>query len=276
MNFTIPTNITTKDELFKYLKDNKSTIIQEKKSANKKCDVVSYQMPLVSTKGDYESKEVAMTTDNIETGFVLLKFVGNTTNLLDSHMDVHIPKLWNKTLADNEYFLHLQEHEMEFDKVIDSKMKCSVKNVKWKSLGAPYEGSTQALFGESLAPVDRNEYMVEQYKKGYVTNHSVGMRYKNVVMCVNSEEKYYVDEKANWDKYYPMVANKEKADECGYFFAVLEAELIEISAVVKGSNTITPTISVTESKVAGSTTTTNIEPVKSTQKKVDYSKLKFI
>ena len=61
MNFTIPTNITTKNELFKYLKDNKGTIIQEKKSANKKCDVVSYQMPLVNTKSDYESKEVAKT-----------------------------------------------------------------------------------------------------------------------------------------------------------------------------------------------------------------------
>jgi hypothetical protein len=275
MNFTIPSNITTKNELFKYLKENKSTIIQEKKSANKKCDVVSYQMPVVSKK-DYESKEVAMTTDNIETGYVLLKFVGNTTNLMDSHMDVHIPKLWNKTLSDNQYFLHLQEHEMEFDKVIDNKMKCSVKNVSWASLGAPYDGVTQALFGESLAPVDRNEYMVEQYKKGYVTNHSVGMRYKNIVMCVNSEEKYYAEEKANWDKYYSMIANKEVADENGYFFAVLEAELIEISAVVRGSNTITPTISVTESIEASMTTSNNIEPVKSTPKKVDYSKVKFI
>jgi hypothetical protein len=275
MNFTIPSNITTKNELFKYLKDNKSTIIQEKKSANKKCDVVNYQMPIVSKK-DYESKEVAITTDNIQTGYVLLKFVGNTTNLLDSHMDVHIPKLWNKTLSDNQYFLHLQEHEMEFDKVIDSKMKCSVKNVSWESLGASYDGVTQALFGESLAPVDRNEYMVEQYKKGYVTNHSVGMRYKNIVMCVNSEEKYYSEEKANWDKYYSMIANKEVADENGYFFAVLEAELIEISAVVKGSNTITPTISVTESIEASMTTSNNIEPVKSTPKKVDYSKVKFI
>jgi phage protein D len=73
-----------------------------------------------------------------------------------------------------------------------------------------------------------------------------------------------------------MIANKEVADENGYFFAVLEAELIEISAVVKGSNTITPTISVTESIEASMTTSTNIEPVKSTQKKVDYSKLKFI
>lgn len=276
MNFTIPTNITTKNELFKYLKDNKGTIIQEKKSANKKCDVVSYQMPLVNSKSDYESKEVAMTTEDIETGYVLLKFVGNTTNLMDSHMDVHIPKLWNKTLADNQYFLHLQEHEMEFDKVIDNKMKCSVKNVSWKSLGAPYEGSTQALFGESYAPIDRNKYMVEQYKKGYVNNHSVGMRYKNIAMCVNSEEKYYAEEKANWDKYYPMVANKEVADEQGYFFAVLEAELIEISAVVKGSNTITPTISVTESNGVGITTPDNTEPSYDTQKKVDYSKLKFI
>jgi len=276
MNFTIPSNIATKNELFKHLKDNKSTIIQEKKSANKKCDVVSYEMPLVTDKSDYESKEMAIITDNIETGYVLLKIVGNTTNLMDSHMDVHIPKLWNKTLADNEYFLHLQEHEMEFDKVINNKMKCSVKSISWKSLGAPYDGKTQALIGESLAPIDRNEYMVEQYRKGYVDNHSVGMRYKNIVMCINSEEKYYADEKSNWDKYYTMIANKEKADECGYFFAVLEAELIEISAVVKGSNVVTPTISITENKEADIVTSSKIEPMQITQNKTDYSKLKFI
>jgi len=67
-------------------------------------------------------------------------------------------------------------------------------------------------------------------------------------MCINSDEKYYKEEKEFWDKYYPMMANKERADEKGYFFAVLEAELIEISAVVKGSNVVTPTVSVTESK----------------------------
>ena len=64
------------------------------------------------------------------------------------------------------------------------------------------------------------------------------------------------------------------ADEKGYFFAVLEAELIEISAVVKGSNVVTPTVSVTESKGAVIDTPTDIEPtIKVTP---DFSKINFI
>ena len=272
MNFNIPTELTTKEEIFKYLKDNKSLVMQQKKSAIKRCDAVSYSVPFYEKNSDYETKEVGATIDAVNTGFIALKFVGNTTNLMDSHLDVHIPKLWNKTLSDNSHFLHLQEHEMDFDKVIHNRMTAYVKTVSWKSLGANYEGSTQALFGDSLAPIDRNAFMVEQYRKGYVENHSVGMRYKNLVTCINSEEKYYIEEKANWDKYYPMVANKDKADEQGIFFAVLEAELIEISAVVKGSNSITPTISVTESKEAVIDTSKNIEPpTKGTQ--IDFAKL---
>ena len=306
MNYHIPIDCVTKEQIFKYLKENKSLVMQQKKSAIKRCDPFNYTVPFVNTKSDFETKDIAATNDTVDTGFVLLKFVGNTTNLMDSHDDVHIPKLWNKTLSDNPYFLHLQEHEMEFEKVIHNRMTSYVKTVSWKSLNAPFEGSTQALFGSSNAPVERNPYMVDQYRKGYVENHSVGMRYVKIVLCINSEEKYYSEEKDNWDKYYPMVANKDRADSKGYFFAVLEAELIEISAVVKGSNVITPTISVTESKSsstktieeyrkmmgelqdtilqleqeskeAGKSTSAKIEPPKGTPiANIDYSQVKFI
>jgi len=74
---------------------------------------------------------------------------------------------------------------------------------------------------------------------------------------VNSEEKYWAEEKANWDKYYPMVMNKEMADEYGCFWAVTEAKFIEGSAVVLGSNSATPTISVQQEKT---------EPSEDTQK----------
>lgn len=271
MNFTIPEHITTKDDLFKFIKDNKSVIMQQKKAAIKRCDSFSYVVPFVD-KSEYEVKDIAGTNDPVNVGNVMLKFVGNTTNLIDSHWDCHIPKLWNRTLSLNKYFLHLQEHEMDFDMVIHDEMTASVKTMSWKSLGANYEGTTQVLIGESNAPVDRNKYMVEQYRKGYVKNHSVGMRYKNILTCINSEEKYYIEEKANWDKYYPMVANKEVANEQGIFFAVLEAELIEISAVVKGSNAVTPTISVIESNGTSAATPNSIDSAKATQQ-IDFAKL---
>ncbi|MDN5487073.1 MAG: hypothetical protein L0G14_01345, partial [Lactococcus lactis] len=42
----------------------------------------------------------------------------------------------------------------------------------------------------------------------------------------------------------PDIINKEDVDSYGYFFAVVEQKIIENSAVLKGSNPATPTISV--------------------------------
>ncbi|KGT09539.1 hypothetical protein NV63_06850 [Elizabethkingia anophelis] len=63
--------------------------------------------------------------------------------------------------------------------------------------------------------------------------------------------------KENWDKYYPSIVNKDDVDERGYFWAVLEQKIIEVSAVPRGSNPATPTISV--------------EPVSDTSTKSDPS-----
>jgi hypothetical protein len=86
--------------------------------------------------------------------------------------------------------------------------------------------------------------MFNLYKKGRVLNHSVGMRYVKMFLCIDSNEAYYSSEKSNWDKYYPQVVNKEVADEKGYFWAVTEAKVIEGSAVVKGSNEFTPVMEI--------------------------------
>jgi hypothetical protein len=39
-----------------------------------------------------------------------------------------------------------------------------------------------------------------------------------------------------------LIANGEVADKKGFFWAVKEAKLIEISAVISGSNELTPTL----------------------------------
>ena len=72
--------------------------------------------------------------------------------------------------------------------------------------------------------------------------------YSSIYLCINSNEATYAAEKDNWDKYYSEVANKEIADEKGYFWAVTEAKVIEGSAVVKGSNQYTPTLEIEAEK----------------------------
>jgi hypothetical protein len=145
----------------------------------------------------------------------------------------------------------------------------------WRELGFDYEGKTEALVFDSEVEKARNKFMFEQYARGYVKNHSVGMRYVNLFMCINSDEKYYIEEKENWDKYVGEVVNLSEAEETGYFWAVTEAKLVEGSAVPLGSNYATPTQSV---KFEPSVDTQkNIEPPSGTQGEIfaEFINLKY-
>ena len=237
---------TTREELFKFMKDNKSLLIAEKKCSDKHADAISYIEGYVTDKGDVVKAEPAVSADLLKKDSLRVKVVINTTNLMDSHSDVHMKGIWKKTVKEQKTVYLLQEHQMKFENVITDTVRASVKEFGWSELGFNFKGTTEALVFDAEISKDRNPFMFEQYAKGYVKEHSVGMRYVNLEMCVNSDEKYYQEEKAAWDKYYPEIANKEEADSRGYFWAVTEAKMVEGSAVVKGSNYATPTISVKE------------------------------
>jgi hypothetical protein len=250
----------SKEELFAELKANKSQLVAIKKATEKRADAVSFGMG--SNPNDVNKSEGMAGDPNR----LQVKVVINTTNFLDSHGDVHINGIWTKTIKDNngKGFLHLQEHEREFDKVISDNAQAYVQSVSFKSLGFPYDGKTEALIFDSTIDKKRNEFMLNQYANGWVKNHSVGMRYVKLELAINSEAEWDKEEKAVWDKYYPNVANKELADERGYFWAVTEAKIIEGSAVVMGSNSVTPTIEVKQEPTE--VTPNKHEPSDDTQK----------
>lgn len=232
----------TKQELFKFLKENKSLLIDAKKAAIKYADAISFEVPVMDNKG-VVIKDLATVQ---KSGVIQAELVINTTNLLDSHGDVHISGLWKKSLQETKGMYLLREHKMQFDSVITDRVVPSAKTYTWKDLGFKFEGSTEALVFNATIDNQRNPFMFDQYTKGYVKEHSVGMRYVKIDLAINSESKHDAEEKAVWDKYYSVIANKDAADELGYFFAVTEAKAIEGSAVLKGSNYATPTISITE------------------------------
>lgn len=253
----------SKGELFNWLRQNKHLLLQAKKSAVKHSDAIAGINIVPSLEQASEiAKELGVAAAPLD-GSIMAKIVINTTNLLDSHGDVHIDGLWKKSLQEMKLIYHIQEHKMQFDKVISDDVKAFTNKISWKSLGYDYEGNTEALIFDSTIKALRNQYMYDQYIQGHVKNHSVGMRYVRLSFCVNSEEKWWIEEKEAWDKYYPMIANKEAADENGYFWAVTEAKVVEGSAVLIGSNSATPTISISD---AGKATSDNIEPDESTQK----------
>lgn len=261
----------TQEDLFKALKENKKELISLKKSIEKRADAVSYSYSTTIEKN--VNKEDSSEINDIKE--LQVKVVINTTNFLDSHNDLHVNGIWNKSVSDNanKGFLHLQEHEREFDKVISDNAVGTVDLMTWKSLGFPYNGKTEALVFLSNVQKKRNEFMFNQYANGWVKNHSVGMRYVKIDLAINSESEWDKDEKEMWDKYYSVIANKEVADERGYFWVVSEAKIVEGSAVVMGSNSATPTLSVeNKTEAENITSETKDEPKKFTQSELELLK----
>jgi hypothetical protein len=252
----------TKEELFKALKENKAELIATKKMQTKVADaffnVVSNDVILGSANKSEVNKE-----ENVNQ--IKVEMVINTTNLMDSHSDVHLKGIWNKSAKEQKNVYLLQEHKMTFDHIISDNVDLSVKEYKWEDLGYNFKGTTEALTFNATIDKNRNPFMFEQYSKGYVKEHSVGMRYVKLELALNSDAKYDIEEKEVWDKYIDQVANKEQAEEQGYFWAVSEAKIVEGSAVVKGSNFATPTISV--EAVKNTPTEIKNEPTQVTQKR---------
>lgn len=229
-------------EKIKEIVENKDKIIRLKKAQIKQADGV-YIKDLSTVKA---IKKKELTTKAEKKDQVQVTAVINTTNLYDSHQDVHISGLWNKSLQENRGIMHLQEHRMEYDKIISDgdDLEAFTVTLSWKELGFDMPGKTEALVFDSTVKRDRNEFMMNQYQKGYVRNHSVGMQYVKIALAVNDED--YKEEFATWQKYYDQIGNKADVDEAGYFWAVTEAKVIEGSAVPAGSNWATPTIEVKE------------------------------
>lgn len=263
----------SKAELFKFLTENKDTLIAQKKSITKFADGFDF---ISNANSVFKKTDPIKANENIENPPDDLNVIAiiNTTNLMDSHLDVHIPGLWKKSIKENKSIMHLQEHQMKFDKIISdgNELKAYTKKYTWKELGFDFNGTTEALEFNSKILKSRNQFMHDQYAKGYVKQHSVGMSYVKIILCINSEETYNGAEKEAWDKYIEQVINREAAEKRGYFWAVTEAKVREGSAVPLGSNYATPTLDNNKLQPLKNTET-KIEPSEDTRKREYYLNL---
>jgi hypothetical protein len=244
----------TKDELYGWLHANKSALIAQKKSAMKEAEPVSFVVPLYTEKGEAVKFE-AVPEDSTK---IKVQAIINTTKIMDSHGDVHMDGLWQKSINETKDNYLVQEHNFTFEGIISDNVKVYTKNMTWKELGADYPGFTQALVYEAIIDKADSPLMFDKYRAGKVKQHSVGMRYVKIDMAINSP--LYPEEKEIWDKYINQVVNRDAAEEQGYFWPVTEAKNVEGSAVVRGSNTITPTQSVEQTKNQPGNATEKQEP----------------
>jgi hypothetical protein len=256
---TIP-EFTCKASQAEWLIRNKSSLMAQKKATDKHADGIS--APLAYIMDDDKTVITKAEAIPATVSKIKVRAVINTTKLFDSHGDVHIDQLWNRSLKNHSTHYLVQEHEFKFNGIISENVHAFTKQMSWHSLGYNYEGKTQALIYDAI--IDRDDMpeatkpMFDAYRKGRVKQHSVFMRYKALQLAVNDDR--YAEEHAVWEKYFEEIANKEDVLENGFFWAVTEAQNIEGSAVVKGSNFATPTLYV-EAKAGPSTDTLHGPPI---------------
>lgn len=241
---TIPQELKGK-ELIDFVVANKEALTNQKKSlAIKFTDAFNYSPSLFHKEGNtvksIESAQVAEDADVLH-----VKVICNAANWMDSHSDVLLPDCWKKTINERKgSILHLYDHKQNFDGEIGDVSDVYSQELSLKDLGVNKSGTTQVLVMESDVRKDLNEKMFNRYKNKRVKQHSIGLQYVKIQLAVNDEDS--PKEKAVWDKYIGSVINKEAAEEQGFFWAVSEIKLYENSAVIFGSNELTPTLEISD------------------------------
>jgi len=237
-------DFANKEDWMKYLVDKSQEILAVKMAQTKETDC---GISIACYDGVSEAAKQIVKSLSLEVGkaepHVLVTVAINTTKFMDSHDDVHIDGLWDEGLKQNKNLPLLKEHKFNFDNILAKGIDVEVKTVdmEWKDLGYEFEGKTQALVFVARIYKSRNKEMYENYKDGYVDNHSVGMKYVETFFAVKDAEGEFGK---NWETYYPMIANKSLADKKEYFIAVTKAIAVEGSAVPIGSNSATPTLDI--------------------------------
>ena len=181
--------------------------------------------------------------------------VGNTYLFMDSHDDVHAKGVFTKSIKERQdKIFHLHDHEFKITSKVGEPIKVYEQSISWKDLGFNASGTTEALFMDTEIVKDYNAQIYNEYKTDKINQHSVGMQYVKIDLAVNDED--YKEEFKLWNDTIDTIGNKDYAESKGYYWYVREAKLIEISAVLLGSNELTPTLG--ENKK---------EPLKDTQPK---------
>ena len=243
---SIPSELKGK-ELLTYLKTNKSELIEAKKAAIKIADSVVANVTIhpikpkeTSTKAEDEESEAPSDKNTLE-----VTVVCNTANICDSHLDVLTDDAYTESINLRGIGIpHIADHMHSSTAHVGDVTKVYTKKCKLKDLGLDMEGETTALLMDTTIRKDYNEDVFKFYANGKINQHSIGLRYEEIQLALNSSVEDDKEEKAIWDKYYPSIINKEVVDKRGYFWAVPKVDVRENSCVLFGSNPLTPTLSV--------------------------------
>ena len=236
--------------LFDYLVENEKSIAETKMSS------VIKSMPLiVDSRSDFFEKGIesvkikthhGKAEETEDPNGVNVKVVANVCGWMDHDQDVLIAGAYDETVM-NDKMYHLHDHIHKIIARVGIVKKVTIENISFSELGVSgVMGNTQALIFYTEIRKELNESVFWQYKLKAVDQHSIGLRYQEIRMAINSAD--YPVQYETWQQYIGDVINREDAEQRGYFWAVTKVKVYENSAVLFGSNELTPTLSTEETK----------------------------
>lgn len=217
----------TRELMFKALKENRDKIVGIKKAGIKHSDPVSFHVK-------EQNAEKAEGDTTVGIGSTIYAII-NTTNWLDSHGDVHLNGIWDNSIKDqNGKLYYIINHDLQIGSVIayPKDVQASVKTLMWKQLGLDYSGETEALTFEVKLTDSANKDALNAIIEKHAIQNSVRMGYVSMTLCIDDASDDFKQERENFYKYLPVIANKEKAIDEGYFWAIHEAKIIKEGSAV--------------------------------------------
>lgn len=250
-------------ELTAFLIENKAALITQKKMLPKFCDPVSCVPAYYVNKHGTLVKSATIAEDATS---CMVKVVANTSMYCDSQMDVLLKDSAKKSIKDRKGMIpHLHDHIHMIEAEVGDVKDIYYEDISLKDLGYNATGTAQVLVFETDVKKSYNEKVFNKYKAGKVKQHSIGLQYVKLELAINDEESE--KEFDFWNKYINDIINKDEVELKGFFWVVSEYKLLENSAVLFGSNPLTPTLEVKS---------TEDEPPASTQKQpFDIKTFKF-
>ena len=258
-----------KELMFAELKANKQLIINQKKSQIiKSCDkglgIAVKSMKIDAIKG-------ALSDDN--SYYIAV----NTTNVLDSHGDLHVKGIWNKTVKEQQGKNYLvTDHELKMSSVVAKKedVEMFVTDIAFSSVGKSFAGNTEALVYKIAKDKVIHNEAGEWLKSGDDIEASVRMQYVNVELAMNSNDKRDKAELKTFNDNINNIANKDEFSEIEYFWVVKEAKNIsESSLVLMGSNSSTGVLA---NDAVIDTSSKDKEPSNDTQETSKVNRKRFL
>lgn len=291
--------INDRKDMFAWLRENVNKVIGEKKALPTITDDLDFGYSLRETPNEFQSKAIkddsgVVTKAPLTEGnrIVKVEVVANMSGWCDSQLDVMMKDNWNKSINDlgasgQRVFYHLKNHGTNYqyttDAVIgkDPELFTRDKNISEFNFKSDIK-KAQALMMDSIVCEEYDAKCYALYRDKQIKQHSIGLQYIKMYLCIDSEEPEDAMYKENWDKYFPQVLNKERPEGKGFFWAVTESKINEVSAVLFGANELTPTESVSEGKstkdeppVAGTQPKSQIEVVQEFDLKAAIRQTKF-